>query len=289
MKITIFTPTYNRAKLLPKLYESLKQQTYKVFEWLIVDDGSTDGTRDLIDGWIKEKIINVRYYYQENGGKHRAINKGVPLAKGEWFFIVDSDDTLPDNSLELANKWIESIKEDDSFAGVCGLREIEGRIPSVDFTTIDTSPLRIKHIIREDKAEIFRTSIIRDFPFPDFSGEKFCAESLIFNRIGHKFIMRYFNKVIYKCKYLEDGLTSNTIKNRRSSPTYASLLYKEQQESAPLMLDRIRASICFWRFAWYTRNLKILFNVPFWSFTFVPIGLLFWIGDTLRLFFENRR
>ena len=93
--ITVFTPTYNRAYSLPRLYESLQKQTFKDFEWLIVDDGSTDNTVDMVTGWSKEGKLTIRYIQMTNGGKHRAINKGVALAKGKLFFIVDSDDWLP--------------------------------------------------------------------------------------------------------------------------------------------------------------------------------------------------
>ena len=103
------------------MYESLKKQTFKDFEWLIVDDGSIDGTRDLVEGWVTEGHLDIRYYYQENGGKHRAINKGAQLAKGEWFFIVDSDDTLPEDSLKITSKWIDTVRDDETFAGVCGV------------------------------------------------------------------------------------------------------------------------------------------------------------------------
>ena len=200
MIFTIFTPTYNRAYLLSKLYESLKSQSFKDFEWLIVDDGSTDGTRDMVDGWTNEGLLNIRYYYQENGGKHRAINKGVPLASGEWFFIVDSDDYLPDNSLEIANKWMKSVENNESFAGVSGMRRINGNVPKVNFEVLDLSPLRINEYIRVDKAEIFKTAILKKYPFPDIPGEKFCAEGLIWSRIGLRYKLRYFNEVIYFCE-----------------------------------------------------------------------------------------
>ena len=98
--ITVFTPTYNRGYIIEKLYNSLVSQNYNEFEWLIVDDGSTDQTQELISNFITKGFIDIRYFKQENGGKHRAINKGVKLAKGELFFIVDSDDYLSNNALD---------------------------------------------------------------------------------------------------------------------------------------------------------------------------------------------
>ena len=97
--ITVFTPTYNRAYMIDKLYDSLCLQTCKDFEWIVVDDGSVDNTEELIQNFIQENKIHIVYYKQKNQGKHIAINKGVELAKGELFFIVDSDDILPKDSL----------------------------------------------------------------------------------------------------------------------------------------------------------------------------------------------
>lgn len=283
--ITVFTPTFNRVYNLPKLYESLKSQIFKDFEWLIVDDGSTDGTHDLVDEWMENSPFPIRYSYQTNGGKHRAINNGVKLAKGEWFFIVDSDDTLPDDSLTIANKWIETIKDNDSFAGACGLRKINGRVPDVKFEYLDISPLKIKHIIKTDKAEIFKTKILRNYPFPDFPGEKFCAESLVVNRMGQIYNIRYFNEVIYICEYLSDGLTKHVTENRRLSYHYTTLLYKEQMMYAPLVVDKIRAAINYWRFVKFTKNFKTIFKVPSWSFTMIPIGVIFRLKDYIILRF----
>lgn len=283
--ITVFTPTYNRAYLLPRLYESLKSQTFKDLEWLIVDDGSTDDTRDLVDKWINKNLLDIRYYYQENGGKHRAINRGAPLAKGEWFFIVDSDDYLPDNSLEIASKWIDTIKDDDSFAGVCGVKkDITEKIDcGFNFEFMDASPLYGTEISRTDKAEIFRTSILKGFPFPDFPGERFCAEGLIWNRIGLHYKLRYFNEVIYCFEYLEDGLSRNSLRHRRQSPTYASLVYKEQVKYKPSWKEKVRAAINYWRFVWFAKVEHTFFDVPCYAYLFLPVGLLFTIRDNYIL------
>ena len=124
-KITVFTPTYNRETLLPALYQSLQQQTDHRFEWLIVDDGSADYTGDLVEGWIREaNPFPIRYYRQENGGKHTAINWGAAMARGELFFIVDSDDILPPHSVETTLRWANTLPENatESYCGVCGLK-----------------------------------------------------------------------------------------------------------------------------------------------------------------------
>ena len=281
--ITVFTPTYNRAHMLPALYESLKRQSYLAFEWLIVDDGSTDNTRDIVANWIDEGQLSIRYYCQMNGGKHRAINKGVGLAKGNWFFIVDSDDTLTENALESASKWMESVEDDETFAGVSGMRKIGGRATHVKFDVLDISPLRISNYIRADKAEIFKTEILKTYPFPDILGEMFCAESLIWNRIGLRYKLRYVNEVIYICHYFEDGLTRKSLRLRRESPTYSSMNYKEQMENMPTPKNKIRAAINYWRFVWFTKDYDKYRNIPLWAYLLLPIGVLFVMKDNKDL------
>ncbi len=112
-KFTIFTPTYNRAYMLENLYNNLKEQTFKDFEWLIVDDGSTDNTKELVNTFIDEKLININYIIKQNGGKHTAMNLGSEYSQGELFFVVDSDDGLVKDALEKMNKSWQSVKEKD--------------------------------------------------------------------------------------------------------------------------------------------------------------------------------
>lgn len=121
-KITVFTPTYNRGYIIEKLYRSLQRQTFQDFEWVVMDDGSTDNTEEIFESWMQEdNRFPIRYYKQENGGKCRAINRGLDLAKGELFFIMDSDDYLTDNALERIVYWESTIAGQQNYAGVVGL------------------------------------------------------------------------------------------------------------------------------------------------------------------------
>ena len=127
--ITVFTPTYNRSYLINELFNSLMSQTYKNFEWLIVDDGSTDDTEQVINKLIEKAEFNIRYFKKENEGKHIAINYGAKRASGEWFFIVDSDDKLVKDSLLLVSKYCLQIEENHKYAGVVGLRGNSTEVP----------------------------------------------------------------------------------------------------------------------------------------------------------------
>ena len=230
--VTIFTPTYNRAHLLPRLYGSLCKQTYLDFEWVIVDDGSKDNTEEITESFIKEQKIRIRYFKQENGGKHRAINRGVKEAKGELFLILDSDDSLPQDSLELIYNYYQQIKDDDSYGGVCGyMAHHDGTIIGngnndaiLNTTSID---LRYKYNVKGDMCEVFKTSVMRLFPFPEIEKERFCPEILIWNRIATKYKIRVFHEVIYFRDYLEGGLTDKIIKIRMNSPIASMMTYAE--------------------------------------------------------------
>lgn len=216
LKFTVFTPTYNRAYTLTRLYESLKVQSYKSFEWLIVDDGSTDNTESLIKSFIDEKpFFNIKYIKTVNGGKHRAINKGLPHAKGELVFFLDSDDWLLNNSLQLiVEEEIKILPKDKSkVAAIEGLKcYTDGKIIGTTFNgDFIYSPYigRTKYNISGDKAEVYYTDIVKKYPFPEYANEKFATERLVWNQISHDgYIIRWFNKPIQYCEYLDDGLTA---------------------------------------------------------------------------------
>ena len=222
MKLTIFTPAYNRANLLYRLYESLQRQTVTCFEWIIVDDASTDDTQKVVE----ERIINntkfeTYYYCQQHGGKHRAINYALEKAKGEYFFIVDSDDYITDNAVELILKWIDDVEGIANIAGVAGLKVSEdGRIWGISKdkdvsqmmgTVVDATNFeRKKFNLLGDKAEVYKTDILRKHKFPEFENEFFVTEAVCWDAIaadGYK--LRWYFEPIYVADYLEDGLTKN--------------------------------------------------------------------------------
>ena len=214
MKITVFTPTYNRGYLLDKLYDSLLKQTNTDFEWLIIDDGSNDNTSNIINKFIDDDKIRIRYFYQENGGKHRAINKGLDIAEGELFFIVDSDDTLIPTAIELVLEKYKSVENCPEFAGISFNRgysekEIIGKTFSSEFMDC-TNLERGKNNILGDKSEIYRTEILRNIKFPEIEGENFMSEIVLWNEVARQgYKLRWYNEIIYICNYLEDGLTVN--------------------------------------------------------------------------------
>lgn len=259
--ITILTPTYNRASLLPRLFDSLLRQTNKDFEWIVVDDGSTDDTREVVAN-LKEKCggaFPMGYVYKANGGKHMAINIGAERARGELLFIADSDDLLTDDALEtVANSW-HDISDDKSFAGIAGLditmdtREVIGSgLPQehIDCNAID---IRYRHHVTGDMREVFRTEVLREFPFPEFAGERFCPEQLVWFRMARRYRLRYINKPIYIADYQPDGITAGITRARMRNPSASMLTYAELTECPVPFLVKVKAAINFWRF-WHCRT-----------------------------------
>lgn len=231
--VTVFTPTYNRAYILENLYRSLKRQTYQNFEWLVVDDGSTDGTGDLIAAWQGEAHgFPIRYVRQENGGKCRAINRGLEKAQGRLFFTVDSDDYLTDDALEKIVAWEGTLPKDQKFCGFAGNL---GTAPDVtpnkplpgDY--FDGSAFDRYGIVEGERASVFYTEIHRKYLYPEFPGEKFMTEAVTWNRMAADgYRMRFFNDIIWIYEYKEDGLTKSGYDLFLRNPRGTALFFREK-------------------------------------------------------------
>lgn len=282
--ITVFTPTYNRGGLLNRLYESLKRQTYKEFEWIVVDDGSTDETRSVVENFKQEASFPIKYLYTINGGKHRAINKGVQMAQGELFFIADSDDWLLEDSLEIVAKQSENIKNKEQFGGICGVdispsgHIIGSGLPSniIDTNTMD---IRYKFGVKGDLKEVFYTRVLKEFPFPEIDCENFCPEDLVWSRIATKYQLRFINLPIYVADYQEKGLSSMIVEIRMKSPVASMMTYLEMLDYNIPLSTKFKCSINYWRF-WCCRNKKSVYpKMPLrWRFC-APIGILMHLRD----------
>lgn len=231
-KITVFTPTFNRGYIIENLYKSLQRQSYKNFQWIVIDDGSEDDTEKLFEKWTNEdNLFDITYKKVKNGGKHRAINRAIEIAEGELFFIVDSDDYLTDYALEKVIKWEATIKNKNEFAGVAGVKgySINSRVGNtfkgeyIDATSLE----RNKNNITGDKAEVFYLDILKKYKFPEFEGEKFVTEKVVWNQIAYDgYKIRWFNEIIYICDYLEDGLTKSMSRIELENPKALALSMK---------------------------------------------------------------
>ena len=205
----------------------------------------------------------IRYFRQENGGKHRAINRGVKEARGELFLILDSDDTLPERSLELINHYYQQIKDDASFGGVCGYMAhhdgtVIGRGNNDEVLDTNSIDAEYKYHIHGDMCEVFRTIVLRENPFPDIEGEKFVPEDLVLHRIAEKYKLRFFHKVVYYRDYIEGGLTDKIIKIRMDSPIASTICYGELCKRNIPLVYKIKAAINYYRFYFCLHSPKIV-------------------------------
>ncbi len=256
-KITVFTPTYNRAYIIENLYRSLQRQTFRDFEWLIVDDGSTDHTDAVIAQWQKEgNDFPIRYYKKENGGKCRAINYGVDRAEGLLFFNVDSDDYLLDDALEKIALWESTLPKDKKFCGVVGnLGTSPTETPNTPWpeTYRDASLLEryteyTDRPIDGERAWVFYTDIQKAYKYPEIEGENFITPAVTWNRMAHDgYLVRIYDDIIWVYEYQPDGLTMSGNKRFLERPQGHGLWLREKAEfiGTPLK-DRLKMYYSFY-------------------------------------------
>lgn len=210
--LTIITPTYNRKDLLKKCYQSLLYQTCFDFEWIIVDDGSTDGTKEEFSALSGEELsFPVFYVWKENGGKHTALNASHPYIHGEYILLLDSDDVLTENAVELVLNGWKDYENNTEIGMVIFLKQLtDGSIVAKGAQEqVPLDVLNNKRIcnVTNDCCEIIRAELFLKYPFPVFEGEKFLAETALWYRVGLNAKCIYINRPIYICDYLPDGLT----------------------------------------------------------------------------------
>lgn len=253
---TVFTPTYNRAHTLMRPYESLCAQTCRDFEWLIVDDGSTDGTEALVTEWIAQARIPIRYIRQDNGGKHRAFNRGVREAHGILFVPLDSDDWCTPDALACFDFHWQSIPAEvrGLFSGVgCLCHDEHGQIVGKPYPA---SPLdqNLFALLRQgqlvgEKWGCCRTDLLRSYPFPEFPGEKFVPEALVWNRIAEHHKIRFVNEALRIYADSRDGLVASILRIRVNSPQASALYYLEAARWPLGAKTRLAAWLNYGRFA----------------------------------------
>ena len=248
MRLTVFTPTYNRRELLTRAYESLKSQTVKDFEWLIVDDGSTDDTMRQVDEWIEEGVITVRYHYRENGGKMRAHNTGASLSKCGLFVCLDSDDVFVPTAVEELLAAYDRAKEEETdghrIGGVVAHKGCtnEKLLGSKDFPPVKTSTLFGLYLngFEGETTLMYETALLRQFPFPEITGEKYVPEDYIYDKIDEVCVLAVLPRVITVCEIVEGGYTreAKALKKKNANAFY--LFYEQRARIAPPGLLKLK-------------------------------------------------
>ena len=285
-RLTIFTPTYNRAYILPKLYDSLCEQTCQDFDWLIVDDGSTDHTKELVGDWIKEKKISIRYVCQENGGKMRAYNKAVSLTETELFVCIDSDDQLASefvvkDSLAFWDERKNSCLE-KKIAGMVSLRRSlygKQRLASISYGSLHD----ICSNYKGETTIFLLTEILRNYPYPSFEGEIFITDVYIYDRMDEDYFFLFHPYISQKCDYHEDGYTMS----------YRQLLFKNPRGHREYHAQRIRlhkegvfkSMICYISLSLFIKDHTLFSSSPnlMMSLLLYPLGCLKHLYDRYKL------
>ena len=221
--LTIFTPAFNRAYTLNKCYESLKNQTVKDFKWLIVDDGSTDNTKDLVNEWICEGILDITYKYQENQGMHGAHNTAYKLIDTELNVCIDSDDYMPNDAVEKIINFWENNEIDKDIAGFIGLDAYgDGSIIGDSFpeTLRKTTLFEInnKHKIQGDKKIVYRSEVSKKYPYPLYKDEKYVGLAYKYYKIDEDYKLLTMNEVLCIVEYMEDGSSLNMFSQYLKNP-----------------------------------------------------------------------
>lgn len=285
--VSIVTPTFNRSQLLKKVFESLnKQKTYN-FEWIIIDDGSTDNTQKIVTDFIKKKNkFTINYLKQNNFGKHIAVNKGIKEAKGKLALILDSDDQLTDDAIQKIDELWAVCKNKNFIAGLSFLKKDNnnfpiGKVTKNQVVISNHIDFRYNKGFLGDRCEVYRTEIMKKFPFPKFEEEKFLSEAIVWNTIAKLYQTMYINEAIQICEYLKNGLSDNSLKLRKNNP-YGVLANAEifMEETFKISI-RIKNAIIYNAFFYFLKNKKTINkelkkNKILLKTTKIPGILLYW-------------
>lgn len=306
--LSVFTPTFNRADLLPRGYQALCRQTSHDFCWLIIDDGSTDLTKDLVESWITSESISntqdgfeglskdaswlhIRYCYKENGGLHTGYNKAIELMDTELCVCIDSDDYMPDDAVEIIVKcWKE--RGNSNVAGILGLDfymdggPIGGYFPE-GIDTLHIIDMESKYNHHGDVKVVHRTALLKEVaPQPSFPGEKNFNPIYLFNKVDMKYPLLLLNDNLCFVEYQEAGMTFNIYKQYVNSPRSFSelrrLLMSRRDVST---MFKFKQAIHYVSSEIRCRNRKWLKESPQKALTIlaVPLGVLLYLHINYKI------
>lgn len=281
--LTIFTPAYNRAHTIGRTYESLLRQTSKDFEWLVIDDGSTDNTQELVEKWIAEDKIPIRYIRQENQGMHGAHNTAYRNITTELNTCIDSDDYMPDDAVEkIIAFWLQN--QTDGYAGIIGLDQTE------DGKTIGSRfPDEMKECTLQgyyaaggsgDKKLVYRTDVIKNYPeYPLFEGERYVGLAYKYMLIDREYKLLTLNEPLATVEYQQDGSSYNMYRQYWRNPRGFAFFRKTEMVCAPTVKRRFISCIHYVASSIISRNWRFLWESPQKVLTFFasPLGLLWYL------------
>lgn len=249
--LTIFTPTYNRKKQLKKCYSSLLKQSNRDFEWLIIDDGSSDDTEEIVESWKEEQKLNIKYYKKSNGGKASCINKSLELVNTPLWLCLDSDDYLTTNAVEIILYNYKKIIDMDNVCGLFALRSKPDGTPmqnksipqEIEYTT--QSYVRYILNIPPEYLHVYKTDIIKKYKYPIIKNERFMPLSFVFDQIDQIYKYKVLFDPIMICEYQSDGMTNNKRALIKKNPEGYKLYKKQAILLAPNLKEKVKAAITY--------------------------------------------
>tara|TARA_R110000868_G_scaffold411734_2_gene708266 strand:- start:955 stop:1857 length:903 start_codon:yes stop_codon:yes gene_type:complete len=293
--ITVFTPTYNRAYCLEQVYQSLVRQSNQNFIWLIIDDGSSDNTKLLVQSWINEKKIDIQYHYQENQGMHGAHNAAYALINTELNICIDSDDFMPEKAIELIfNFWQKNGS--NNFAGIIGLdadkngKIIGTKIPeSIKSSTL--SDLYEKHYVKGDKKLVLRTEIAVKYPpYPIFKEERFVPLGYKYLLIDQDYELLTLNQILCIVEYLPDGSSLNILKQYKRHPKGFAFSRLNEMKFGPTLLFKFKKAIHYVSSSIMAKNHSFINDSTAKSLTImaIPFGFLLYLYIQIKTYEKNK-
>jgi glycosyltransferase involved in cell wall biosynthesis len=279
-QLTVFTPTFNRAYLLPQLFESLMRQTDKNFVWLIVDDGSTDDTQTLISEWISAAPFKIQYIYQENQGMHGAHNTAYEHCTTPFNICIDSDDYMPDDAVEKILYHLATLSPE--LAGIVGLdadkatQQIIGTPIPADLSTVKLNELYSLYRVKGDKKLVYRTDVVKKYPqYPLFKDERFVPLDYLYLLIDQDYSLKPVNEVFCIVEYQADGSTKNILKQYMRHPNGFAFSRLSRIEYGVTFEERFKNSIHLVSSAIFSKDITWLLksNKKFLVGLALPFGI----------------
>ena len=283
--ITVFTPTYNRAYCLENAYKSLCQQNCQDFVWMIVDDGSTDNTHDLVGMWSRESKILIRYYRTKNGGKQKAHNFAVNLAESELFICLDSDDILAENAIEYI--LIEWKKKHSNVAGIVAYK---GNLDTDELLSTDFPKMglaKLGDIYRfgfvGETALVYRADILKKYLYPNIPGEFYMPDSYVYENIDCDYDLIILPRILEICRYMSDGTSINMHKTHKNNPIGYAKYYNQKSMLASSYRERYFSIIHYIAFSLLAGTGRICRRSPFKIITALlfPAGVLLFLSKKI--------
>ena len=289
--LTVFTPAYNRAHTIGRTYKSLCNQTCKNFDWLIIDDGSTDNTKDIVNNWIQnDNGFNITYVYKENGGLHTGYNKAIELMNTELCMCIDSDDWMPEDAISKILSFWEKNKRED-VGGILGLDSYEdgtiigGRFPE-GIKMLKMVDMTSKYHHHGDVKVVHRVSLLKEVaPMPSFDGEKNFNPIYLFCKIDMNYPLLLLNEVLCFVEYQADGMSNNIFRQYLNSPRSFSELRKLMMKRNDVStLVKFRNAIHYVSSQLMCKNKKWLKDSPQKLMTIlaIPFGLMLYIYINIK-------